>query len=420
MDFSAPWDSVRWRLEEWIARFACAPGGKATLLAGIATPLMGLAAVVASGSPASPGNPAAAITNAAQQPAAPSPEMQAALMEAFAKGPAPGGLVAKPIPFFFHGNQSEKERALDCLSAAAWYEAGDDREGQRSVVQVVLNRVRHHSFPNSVCGVVFQGSERKTGCQFTFTCDGSLTRRPSATAWARARGVAQAALDGAIDTAVQQATHYHADYVTPWWSSKLVRLSTVGAHIFYRWPGATGVLNSATKAGGASEFSVASLGGLGGAQLPGAAGPADTPEAAIEHMEQQPALIIQPEIGKARPATMTVSMTDASGRWAMDALNRCRGKADCQVLAYFAEEAGDLDAAPPTGHDRPAFLFIRDGSSGMELALWDCDKVKRSTQSQCLPRDQAAITRLIEGRRPAPKFRGRIAGQLSSGVSERP
>src|SRR3546814_14176438 len=70
--------------------------------------------------------------------------------------------------------------------------------GQQAVAQVVLNRVRNPAFPNSVCGTVYEGSSRSTGCQFTFTCDGSLTARREPAAWERARQVAQMALAGFV------------------------------------------------------------------------------------------------------------------------------------------------------------------------------------------------------------------------------
>ena len=94
-------------------------------------------------------------------------------------------------PFALAGFADSRERALDCLASALWYEAGDDETGQRAVGQVVLNRVRHPAFPGTVCGVVFQGSERRTGCQVTFTCDGALARIPSPQSWGRARAVAR-------------------------------------------------------------------------------------------------------------------------------------------------------------------------------------------------------------------------------------
>jgi hypothetical protein len=108
------------------------------------------------------------------------------------------------------------------------------------VAQVVLNRVRHPAYPNSVCGVVFQGSERVTGCQFSFTCDGALARRPMAAYWNRARAIAQEALAGKVFAPVGWATHYHTNYVVPYWSSSLVKAAVIGTHIFYRWTGGWG------------------------------------------------------------------------------------------------------------------------------------------------------------------------------------
>jgi hypothetical protein len=105
---------------------------------------------------------------------------------------------------------------------------------------VVLNRVRHPAFPNSVCGVVYEGSTRPTGCQFTFTCDGSLAREPDAEGWRRARAVAEAALNGFVYAPVGWATHYHADYVLPTWASTMAKNAIVGAHLFYRWSGSWG------------------------------------------------------------------------------------------------------------------------------------------------------------------------------------
>lgn len=132
-------------------------------------------------------------------------------------------------------------RALDCLTAAVYYEAANESaDGQRAVAQVVLNRMRHVAYPHTVCGVVFQGSGRQTGCQFSFTCDGSLARLPTEQGWRRARQVAMAALAGSVYQAVGLATHYHADYVYPYWAPTLVKQKVIGAHIFYRWPGAWG------------------------------------------------------------------------------------------------------------------------------------------------------------------------------------
>lgn len=151
---------------------------------------------------------------------------------------AVGALVAPP-PFLAAARTSgDADRALECLTAAVYHEARSEGvDGQRAVAQVVLNRVRDRAFPSSVCGVVYQGSNRATGCQFSFTCDGSLNRPRQPAAWERAREIAAAALGGEVYAPVGSATHYHANYVSPWWAPSLARIGAVGAHIFYRWRG---------------------------------------------------------------------------------------------------------------------------------------------------------------------------------------
>ena len=135
----------------------------------------------------------------------------------------------------------EQARALDCLTAAVYYEAANESDfGQRAVAQVVLNRMRHHAYPKSVCAVVYQGSNKSTGCQFTFACDGALNRKPNPALWARAQRVAQAALNGSVLAAVGNATHYHTVWVAPYWSPGLVKIARIGAHVFYRWDGSWG------------------------------------------------------------------------------------------------------------------------------------------------------------------------------------
>lgn len=114
---------------------------------------------------------------------------------------------AKPFLLLSATVGSQALSAVDCLTAAVYYEAGNEPlNGQRAVAQVVLNRVRHPAFPASVCAVVFEGSMRATGCQFTFTCDGSLMRAPSAAGWKRAQAVAIAALSGYVEPSVGYAT----------------------------------------------------------------------------------------------------------------------------------------------------------------------------------------------------------------------
>lgn len=134
-----------------------------------------------------------------------------------------------------------RSSALRCLTAALYYEAASESDdGQRAVAQVILNRMRHPEYPPSICGVVYQGSTRDTGCQFTFTCDGSLSRVPSASGWARSRRLAEEVLSGRVYTPVGLSTHYHANYVVPYWAASLDKTASLGRHIFYRWRGWNG------------------------------------------------------------------------------------------------------------------------------------------------------------------------------------
>jgi len=172
-----------------------------------------------------------------------------------ASGPNP---VASPFPF--KGNAVSRTQALNCLASAVYYEAGNqDEDGARAVAQVVLNRVRHPAFPASVCGVVYEGSTRPTGCQFTFTCDGSLNRQPDAEGWRRAMRIAQDALNGAVYSPVGWATHYHADYVVPYWAATMAKNAVVGTHLFYRWNGSWGQPAVFAKAYGGREPNAAAL-----------------------------------------------------------------------------------------------------------------------------------------------------------------
>ena len=126
----------------------------------------------------------------------------------------------------------------DCLTQAVYYEArGEGQDGMRAVAQVILNRVRHPLYPKTICGVVYQGAYLRTSCQFSFVCNGAMAAPVEAWAWRRARDVANAALGGYVMAAVGSATHFHTLSVDPVWSGNMVRIATIGSHIFYQFRG---------------------------------------------------------------------------------------------------------------------------------------------------------------------------------------
>jgi spore germination cell wall hydrolase CwlJ-like protein len=130
---------------------------------------------------------------------------------------------------------SESDDPLTCLTQAVYYEArSESLAGQQAVAQVVMNRTHLSAFPSSICGVVFQRTGETSGCQFSFVCDGSMYRSMDWTAWDTAHVVAERAITGAVFKPLKDATHYHAAWMTPYWSSHLVRIRQIGGHIFYR------------------------------------------------------------------------------------------------------------------------------------------------------------------------------------------
>ena len=193
-----------------------------------------------------------------------------------------------------------RARALECMTSAIYYEAAQEStDGQRAVAQVVLNRVRHPAFPNSVCGVVYEGSTRVTGCQFTFTCDGSMRNAPIPSLWNRARTVAAAALSGSVYAPVGYATHYHANYVVPYWASSLVKTAVEGAHIFYRWSGGWGRPVAFSDRWSGREASPASL-RLAALNAPRPVAEVQTAKATIEKLEEAGAKLIEGKDGRVR------------------------------------------------------------------------------------------------------------------------
>jgi spore germination cell wall hydrolase CwlJ-like protein len=127
----------------------------------------------------------------------------------------------------------------NCLATAIYFEArGETAKGQKAVAEVVLARTRVPGRPKTICGVVYEGSHRRTGCQFSFTCDGIADRVVNKDAWRQANRIAANVMrtGGRVNAVAGGATFYHADYVNPRWASKMVKVAEIGTHIFYKPP----------------------------------------------------------------------------------------------------------------------------------------------------------------------------------------
>jgi spore germination cell wall hydrolase CwlJ-like protein len=122
-----------------------------------------------------------------------------------------------------------------CLAQTIYFEArGEPLAGQKAVAKVVLNRVRHGDFPDTICAVVRQGGERPLGsCQFSWWCDGRSDKPRAGEAWRRAQTLA-AELTTERHDAFDGALYFHNIRVRPSWSYRLERVARIGDHIYYR------------------------------------------------------------------------------------------------------------------------------------------------------------------------------------------
>ena len=299
------------------------------------------------------------------------------------------GAIEPATPFRFTGTYADRTNARDCLALAAMAEAGNTDQGQRAVIQVILNRVRHPAFAKTVCGVVFEGSQRRTGCQFTFTCDGSLTRKYGGAVWAQARDRADQALGGRVDAAVGTATHYHTDWVYPSWSPKLQKIAQIETHLFYRWPGDWGTAKSwQGYRGGEMSFGALLSGPSPQADASGTPEDADASFAIAPLPKDTPkvtggSVVMRLPSGKANFVIVNPRAGTASALAMAKTL--CTADGTCRVMGWSSRS--EIPAAFPVPKASRAslqFSYSRD-PGGSEIALYNCDSFKGLPREQCIP-----------------------------------
>lgn len=294
----------------------------------------------------------------------------------FIKGP-----IAPAPRFAFTGSDQDRLRATECLALAAMAEAGPSDPGQRAVIQVVLNRLRHPAFAKTVCGVVFEGSERATGCQFTFTCDGSLARAYSDSAWQQARIRAGEALGGYVFKPVGLATHYHTDWVYPYWSPELDKLARIETHLFFRWPGYWGTKAAFSARYRGNEPDPATLLGPAAAMV---SAPVIMPTAVPDAPKIESGTVVMRKTGgKANFILLAgTAMNDALAA----ARAVCNQPGTCRVLGW-SDPAAIPAAFPIPAAARAAlqFSYTRD-PGGAEIVLYGCGHFAGVPREQCIPR----------------------------------
>lgn len=305
-------------------------------------------------------------------------------------------------PFLYRGTPEDKARALDCLAAGVLYEAGDDATGEQAVAQVVLNRLRHPAFPKTVCGVVFEGQERSTGCQFTFSCDGALTKwQPPEAAWTRARAIAAMALNGKVFRPVGHSTHYHTDWVVPYWQASLDKVARVGSHLFFRWSGWWGTPPAFNRHLVPGEpviehlapFSLAHSAGVNATDQAGAAlAEAGAVTGVAVPLASDPDMFLVPV-----PVGLTPEGFPAY------AMTLCGERKRCTVMLW--REGPIPQAVPLTAPqmETMAFSYLRDAASGLERTLWNCKLYPAVPSARCMKRQTLTVTPPAPVASPTPQ-----------------
>lgn len=138
-----------------------------------------------------------------------------------------------------HDKKGKKvsDKEVWCMATAIYFEArGETYRGQVGVAQVVMNRVAHKLYPDTICGVVYQNQSKRNACQFSFACDGISDKVSDKKAWAQAMTIAKDVISGKEYLAeVGYSTHYHAAYVYPNWAPRMKKNAKIGQHIFYQF-----------------------------------------------------------------------------------------------------------------------------------------------------------------------------------------
>jgi spore germination cell wall hydrolase CwlJ-like protein len=130
--------------------------------------------------------------------------------------------------------KSPLDDAITCMARSIYWEAkGKDTDDMEAVANVVMNRLGHEGFPDTVCKVVKQGSETKS-CQFSWWCDGKSDSVQEETQYALAKEIARKALNKQLPDRTGGAMYFHDKTVKPIWAKKYIKTANIGLFVFYK------------------------------------------------------------------------------------------------------------------------------------------------------------------------------------------
>jgi len=139
----------------------------------------------------------------------------------------------------------DENNEIYCLAQNIYFEAGNQPlAGKIAVSQVVLNRVEHYAYPDTICGVVYDAKWKenwkgnmvpvRNQCQFSWFCDGKSDEPVDSATWLSSMHIARDVVQSKYGDITEGATHYHATWVYPYWADSLNETVVINEHIFYK------------------------------------------------------------------------------------------------------------------------------------------------------------------------------------------
>jgi len=124
--------------------------------------------------------------------------------------------------------------ALTCLARSIYWEIkGGPGAEMEAVASVVMNRLGHEGFPDTVCAVVKQGSEKRA-CEFSWWCDGRADQVKEDDQYVLAKEIARKALNKQLADRTHGALYFHDRTVKPAWAKKYIKTAETRNFLFYR------------------------------------------------------------------------------------------------------------------------------------------------------------------------------------------
>jgi len=149
--------------------------------------------------------------------------------------PTPAQIITKPQAQAVDPTGKEiLDDAITCLARSIYWETkGKDDASMEAIANVVMNRIDHEGFPNTICGVVKQGNEQGV-CQFSWWCDGRSDDAKEEESYSHAKEIARKALNRQLKDRTGGALYFHCRKAVPNWSKEYIRTVEVGEHVFYK------------------------------------------------------------------------------------------------------------------------------------------------------------------------------------------